>query len=156
MANWRKWTLLLLRLAFGVLLVVASMDKMVHPKAFSEIVEHYRLFGEALSVLVAVWLPYLEFVVGLLLLTGLWLDAASILNGLLMTGFFVVVLQAFIRHLDIACGCFSIGEEGNIHWMKLVENVFFMSASFFLVRFSFIDKWAKENKTQVAQGPESE
>lgn len=146
MAAWRKWVIISLRLGFGFMLVFASIDKMMHPIAFAGAVENYRVIGETLAVFVAVWIPYLEILVGLLLISGIWLNAAVLWNGCLMTIFFVMVLQAYFRHLDIACGCFSVGEEGNIHWWKLIENFCLMVAGYFLIWFTFMRELTLNNK----------
>lgn len=131
--GWRNWLALALRLGFGILLVAASVDKIIHPFGFAQAVENYRLIGEGLSRWVAVWLPYLELLIGLLLILGVWMDAAVLMNAFLMTAFFLLIVQAYLRRLDISCGCFVVGEASPIGAVKIVENVVFGSASIFLV-----------------------
>jgi uncharacterized membrane protein YphA (DoxX/SURF4 family) len=131
--TWRQGLILILRLGFGFLLIYASVDKIRHPFEFAEVVENYRVFGPDLSRLVAVFVHYLEALTGLLLITGIWLDAAVSINGLLMAGFLFLVLQAFIRGLDINCGCFMVAGEAPIGLIKILENIIFAGSGGLLV-----------------------
>jgi uncharacterized membrane protein YphA (DoxX/SURF4 family) len=120
-----KWLYLSLRIAFGILLIAASIDKWLHPREFGQIVANYRLIGLGFSYWIAIFIPCFESLVGLLLIIGLWSDTTTMINALLMSLFLVVVFQAFIRGLDIACGCFTIGEEKPIDIWKLIQNMVF-------------------------------
>ncbi|RMF62025.1 MAG: DoxX family membrane protein [Calditrichaeota bacterium] len=131
----------ILRLIFGVTLIYASIDKIIHPHQFATTVENYQLVGPYLSRLIAVWLPYLELLTGLLLIVGIWLEASALTNMLLMTIFLIAVSQAYLRGLDIHCGCFSTEGESNITPLKLLYNLFLFSGSVFL--FYLIRKRAK-------------
>ena len=131
--TWQKWLIRFLRIGFGVMLIVASMDKIQHPSEFAEVVENYRVLGEGLSRWVAVWLPYLEIITGLLLILGVWLDVTILLNGLLMCTFFIWVSQAYIRGLDIQCGCFFVEGEATIGVSKILENTLFVGFAFLLL-----------------------
>ena len=130
--SWRQGLILILRIGFGVLLIYASVDKIQHPFEFSEVVENYRVLGPDFSRWVAVFIPYLEALTGLLLITGIWLDAAVSINGLLMVGFLFLVLQAFLRGLDIDCGCFMVQGEAPIGIIKIMENIMFAGFGGFL------------------------
>jgi uncharacterized membrane protein YphA (DoxX/SURF4 family) len=97
----------LARVAFGLLFVLASLDKIAHPDAFARIVYNYQILPEVLVNPLAVLLPWLELVCGAALTLGvLPRGAAAILCGLL-----AVFLGAFLfnlhRGLDVYCGCFS-------------------------------------------------
>ena len=130
--NLRNTVFLLLRIGFGILLISASIDKILHPFDFSLAVDNYRLFGETLSRWAAVFMPYLELLTGLCLLFGVWQDAAIPMNAVLMSLFLVMVLQAFFRHLDIHCGCFTPRGESKIDAWKITENVLFALGSMLL------------------------
>jgi uncharacterized membrane protein YphA (DoxX/SURF4 family) len=131
--TWKRGLILILRLGFGALLIFASIDKIQHPYEFAEVVENYRVLGPDLSRWVAVFVPYLEALTGLLLVLGVWLDAAVSINAMLMVGFLFLVLQAFIRGLDINCGCFMVAGEAPIGWAKIIENTLFAGLGGFLL-----------------------
>lgn len=131
--SWSQWIFRLLRFGFGGILVYAALNKIPHPYEFASIIENYRVFGEGLSRWIAVWIPYLELIVGLLLIIGIWLDAASLINAGLMFIFLVLVTQAYIRHLDIDCGCFSVEKSEPIESIKILENIGYLCGSLLLL-----------------------
>ncbi len=121
-----KWIFqILLRIGFALLLGYASIDKILHPYDFAQTVTHYRVIGESLAYVVAITLPYVEFFTALCLVTGFWLQTAIWMNLFLMWMFFIMVLQAFLRGLDIHCGCFTVKGESTIGPMKVGENLLF-------------------------------
>lgn len=115
--------LFILRFGFGCLLIYASIDKIRHPHDFAQMVENYRVVDSGLADWTAVFLPYLEVLVGMMLITGFWLDAVSVTNLCLMTVFLILVTQAYIRDLDISCGCYSVEEGDMIGPKKLLVNL---------------------------------
>lgn len=121
--------LLVLRIGFGLLLIAASVEKLLHPMDFAEAVDNYRVFGVWLSRWAAVFMPYLELFAGLCLLSGIWLDAAVSINALLMVAFLILILQAFFRNLDIHCGCFTPKGESKIDAFKIIQNILFAAGS---------------------------
>gem|GEM_PF-5228971 len=49
--SWKQGFSLLLRFGFGLLLLIASIDKMMHPFEFAQAVENYRVVGRRYVVL---------------------------------------------------------------------------------------------------------
>jgi putative oxidoreductase len=129
---FRRTALWIFRLGFAILLGWASVDKILHPHLFAQDVFNYRVVNEGLSFLVAVWLPYLELFTAVGLLTGIWLEAAALVNAGLMWTFLVLILQAFFRRLDIHCGCFTVKGESVIGPAKIAENIVFAVLSLVL------------------------
>jgi len=136
--GWGKWILLVLRLGFGGILIAASIDKIQHPYPFAEIVENYRVLGEGLSRWIAVWIPYLEAITGCFLILGIWLETTVIMNAVLMSLFWILVTQAFIRGLDIRCGCFFVEGESKIGILKILENTLFAGFAGLLVNLTLM------------------
>lgn len=100
-------TLTLLRVALGVVFVAASLDKLRSPSAFAQNIANYRLLPYQAIDVVAIVLPWLELLAGILLALGFWIRAnATIVNALLLV-FIVAISQAIWRGLDISCGCFN-------------------------------------------------
>jgi len=127
----------MLRIGFGCLLIYASIDKIRHPHHFAQMVENYRVVGSDLSNWTAVFLPYLEVFAGFMLITGFWQNTAAVINLCLMTVFFILVTQAYIRDLDISCGCYSVEEGDVIGPWKIVINLIYMMLSAALVMLCF-------------------
>lgn len=120
---------LVLRMILGAVFVYASVDKILHPAAFAEIVYNYQILPHPLINLTAVLLPWLELFIGLFLILGLWLPGALLLGNLLLATFLGALAFNMARGLDIHCGCFttssSPASETPMAWYLLRDGVFF-------------------------------
>lgn len=101
--------ILLTRILLGAVFVYASIDKIVHPFAFAEVIHNYRILSEFLINPMALILPWLELIIGLLLIAGVWLAGAVFWTNVLLGVFFLALLFNVARGLDISCGCFGVG-----------------------------------------------
>jgi rhodanese-related sulfurtransferase/uncharacterized membrane protein YphA (DoxX/SURF4 family) len=126
---------LLARLFLGAILVYASYDKILHPIPFAEIVHNYQILPDRLVNLVALFLPWLELLLGLCLIFGIWLPGAVLMSSLLLLLFFSTLVFNMARGLDIDCGCFaaSTGASSGGHMLwYLFRDGFFLSVGLFL------------------------
>lgn len=123
--------LLALRLFCGGLFLVAAWDKILHPAAFSDTVLNYHLLPRELVNVFSLWLPWLELVVGLLLIAGIWARASATLMTAMMLMFLVAIAQAVIRGIDIHCGCFTQGGEANspVSIWTILRDLSFLAAT---------------------------
>ena len=133
MKNLKSWLAIILRIGFAVLLILASGHKILYPYEFAESVSNYGIFGPDPSRWIAVWLPYLEALLGLLLLTGIWIDATAALNAGLMIAFLLLVGQAYARGLDIRCGCYFFEGETALGLRKIIENTILCGSAILLL-----------------------
>ena len=101
------------RLALGVIFLVASLDKIMHPQAFSEMIYNYQLLPDRVINLAALVLPWMELVLGLLLILGRALPGSVVLSNLLLLAFFGALMFNLARGLNIHCGCFSTDPSGD-------------------------------------------
>jgi len=93
----------------GILLVWAAVSKIANPTKFLGDILAYRLpFPRGWHSLVAAVLPWTELLCGLLLLAGSWLEAALGITMGLFGVFVVATGQAWMRGLQISCGCFDL------------------------------------------------
>jgi putative oxidoreductase len=96
-----------LRVALGVVFIVASLDKIQNPQSFADNIANYRVMPYQLINLVAIMLPWIEIVAGSLLVVGIWIRANALVASGMLVVFSLAILQALLRNLDISCGCFS-------------------------------------------------
>lgn len=110
-----EWTL---RLALACMWLYASADKLVRPADFALIVKGYHILPEALVNPVAIWLPWLELMLGVCLYTGFLRDGALGLSALLLAAFWGVLMFNWARGVDVGCGCFNStpGEAAPMLW----------------------------------------
>lgn len=131
------------RLILGAIFIYASIDKIAHPAAFAEAVYNYQILPDYLINLTAIILPWLELVLGLFLIIGLFKEGSVCI----VTGLLVVFLGAMIfnlaRGLDIYCGCFSTSTEGTnnapMAWY-VIRDGFFLLPAFYLLYHTFRGK----------------
>lgn len=106
-----KIILLLLRLALGGIFIYAGALKIVDAASFASAVHNFQLTPWTVSVIIAVYLPWLEIFAGLaLILRRLPLGAALALV-ILNAVFLIALTSAWGRGLDISCGCFGKEEH---------------------------------------------
>ena len=109
----KRYAALALRLVVGLIFLCASLDKVVHPDRFAELMQDYDLLPRSAVNLAAVWLAWLEVVVGLMLVAGVWVRTAALLT-LGLTGLFLGALAvALTRGVNLHCGCFSTDASGS-------------------------------------------
>jgi len=115
------------RLALGVIFLAASLDKIIHPQAFSEMIYNYQLLPDKVINLAALILPWIELVLGLLLILGRALPGAVVLSNLLLLAFFGALMFNLARRLNIHCGCFSTDPSGDpATWWYVTRDTRFM------------------------------
>lgn len=121
------------RLALGIILILASIDKALKPAAFAEMIFNYQLLPDQAVNLTAIVLPWLELILGILLIAGFWLQSAVALSTILLTVFFSALLISLARGLNIHCGCFSTGGEGEPEMLwDLFRDAIFLCIGFYL------------------------
>jgi uncharacterized membrane protein YphA (DoxX/SURF4 family) len=125
-ANVLQWVV---ALGLGAVFLYAAYPKIQEPREFARIVYHYRLLGPSASLphalpnALAVTLPWIEAVTGLLLITGLWRREAAILTALLLVMFLVAVGWALFQGIDIEnCGCFDVHGKGRAAGLGLLAG----------------------------------
>lgn len=100
---------LLARLVLGAVLLLAGVLKVGDPRGSARAVQAYELLPFDVATLVGYGLPWLEIVVGVLLLLGLFTRAAAVTGGVLMAAFVFGISWAWAHGLTIDCGCFGGG-----------------------------------------------
>src|SRR5882672_3973846 len=136
--NFRRTVIWLGRLILGPIFIYAGYSKAFLPNhtfwpwfflkfSISTNLANFALQVQAFKLLpdwgvqfVAHTLPFAEIVLGLLMLIGWRLRIWASLLTLIMLGFFVVVLRAYLLHMDINCGCFATPEP--IGPRKILED----------------------------------
>ena len=109
----RRWLVLSLRLVVGAVFIYASVDKIVHPDRFAEIVWDFDMLPDGLVNPFAACLPWIELVMGVSLIAGLWVPSAAIISLGMTVMFMMAVGHALAQGAeDFHCGCFSTIQEG--------------------------------------------
>lgn len=102
---------LLARLVLGIVLIVAGGLKVGNPRGSARAVQAYEVMPFDIAGYVGYALPWIEVIVGALLVLGLFTRVTGLIAALLMGAFVVGIAQAWARGLTIDCGCFGGGGE---------------------------------------------
>lgn len=115
-----------LRVLVAGVFLYASHDKILHPADFASIIKDYRLLPDVLVNPAAIILPWLELILGGLLLAGKWLEGALFLVNALLILFWAALVANVFRGIDIGCGCFSTSKDsgGNMMWYIFRDGFF--------------------------------
>jgi len=115
-----------LRVLVAGIFFYASYDKILHPADFAAIITDYRILPDILVNPAAIILPWLELILGVLLLTGKWLEGALFLVNVLMLVFWTALVVNAVRGIDVSCGCFSTAKDsgGDMTWYLFRDGFF--------------------------------
>ena len=132
---------LVLRLLLGAFFVYASLDKIASPAGFARIVYQWQVAGPVPSNLVAVTLPWVELVAGLLLIVGVWRREAALVVALMLVVFLGAAASVLARGIDVQnCGCVSVAKEAvesgwppawakGVGWFLVTRNVLMLGVA---------------------------
>lgn len=99
----------LLKLALAGIFFYAGSIKIAHPESFALDIYNYKVLPLALVNLSALILPFLEILCALGLLFRFSAKASNHFLVLIMLVFLIASIQAWLRGLNIQCGCFGKG-----------------------------------------------
>ena len=99
----------ILRILIGVLFVVSGFMKLMQPyQNFLLTVHSYEILNGPLAEWFAKGMPWAEFMLGVLMILGLWLRPALLGLWAMNTMFIAALSSAMIRKLPLQeCGCFG-------------------------------------------------
>jgi uncharacterized membrane protein YphA (DoxX/SURF4 family) len=135
--RWLDVVGLLARLVLGGALLVAGLLKVGKPLTAERAVQAYEIFPFELAGVIGRSLPFVEIILGLLLVVGLFTRVTAALSTLLMLAFIVGIASAWARGLTIDCGCFGgggqIGAAETQYPQEIARDVVFAACGAWLV-----------------------
>lgn len=91
----------------GGLFIYAGAVKVIDPVEFARDIDNYKMLPWQIGVGLALYLPWLEILAGLALITRVLYRGGVFILTVLMAVFVVATIIARARGLDISCGCFG-------------------------------------------------
>jgi len=120
----------LVRLFLGGVFIYAGLDKIIDPAGFAKIIYNYRIVPEISINLIAVCLPWLEFILGVMLVAGIFRPGTLVLVNLLLLIFLGGLVFNLARGLDVHCGCFTTDASGDpATWLAVVRDAILLALS---------------------------
>lgn len=123
------------RLILGCVFIYASIDKIAFPNEFAKIVQNYNVLPEFSLKIVAYLLPWVELILGIFLIVGLFVKVSAVtLSSLMVTFMLVMGIKSLSGPIE-DCGCFpksSIISSSNVIFL-LIRDVLFISLGVILI-----------------------
>ena len=92
---------------FGAVFIYAGFLKARDPQLFLMHIRAFRMLPDPYAAWLALFLPWLEIFNGLAVIMGCMRQGALLLLNVCLVTFIIVLLTAWLRGLDIECGCFG-------------------------------------------------
>lgn len=125
---------LLFRLYLGGIFVYASMYKISFPGEFAQSVASYQIVPHWGVNLMAVIMPWLELICGILLIAGIRSKAAAAIIGGMLTIFALAIFTALVRDIPVGCGCFQAVADP-ISWKTFARDMAWFAMTVQVYRF---------------------
>ena len=128
------WVHRVLGLALGGVFLYAAYDKILDPRPLVTIIWNYRILPPGPVNLLAIYMPWMELLVGLGLVTGCKRRAAAFWATGLLLVFVAALLVNAVRGVDVACGCFSTSaSETSNAWLLVLRDLPMLAAALWLL-----------------------
>ena len=113
------------RLILGIIFIYASYDKILDPAGFSKNIHNFHITPTAVENLAALIIPWLELIIGVFLIFGLFLEGTTSITIVLLVFFIAILSQAVFRGIDVHCGCFKSEADAGVTdlRMELVKRI---------------------------------
>lgn len=156
----QPWGSLVLRLALGIIWIAAAWPKVTDIEGNIRSVRVYELpVPDVVNQIIGVGQPYLELLLGLLLIVGVATRWVAALSGLVFLIFIAGIASAWVRGLRIDCGCFSKGGQlasgqDPVYLQEILRDTGFLLIAVLLViwplsKFS-VDAWLRRFSVTAA------
>ena len=132
--------------------IYASYDKILDPAGFSKNIHNFHVTPIAIENLAALILPWLELIIGVFLIIGLFLEGTTSIIIALLIFFIIILSQAVLRGIDVHCGCFKLDADiGTTDFRKeliirIGEDIIYLGMALFI---KFRDKFSFKNNEQT-------
>jgi uncharacterized membrane protein YphA (DoxX/SURF4 family) len=123
----------MLRLLVGGVFLVAGVLKVFDPAHFAADIDHFRLLPYFAVAPLALYLPWLEIICGLAVFVSASRRSALLLLLALTVVFIAAITSAWMRGLDIRCGCFGAASTAPLAF-DLVFDIILGGVLFWLWR----------------------
>jgi putative oxidoreductase len=103
------------RFVLGGILFLAGLTKLGVPTTMKQSILAYEIdLPPFLVSFMATALPILEVGIGIWLIIGLFIRFSAVISVILMAIFTIAITQAWIRGLQIDCGCFGGAQSNSV------------------------------------------
>ncbi len=127
-----KYVEIILRVLLGALFVLAACFKLLDLGNFYKSITYYQLLPLALVLPMTYFLPVWELTSGLLLMLGKLTRGALLSISIMLLVFIGALVAAWVRGLDISCGCFGSIDAGATVIDAIIRDIVMLAVAIFL------------------------
>lgn len=133
-----KYLQIALRVILGIIFIYASAGKLFRAEDFAKAILRYEFLPIYFVNIMAIVMPWVEFITGILLILGIYKKASSMLASISLVVFLIALTSAFARGLDISCGCFSLEETSTKDDIvyRIIQDIFMLIGAIVVYKFS--------------------
>jgi uncharacterized membrane protein YphA (DoxX/SURF4 family) len=158
--RWRghPWLALPARLYLAAVFLLACWHKLWNPESFALDIATYQFLPLALVNPMAIALPWVELVAGVLLVIGWRTRAAALLVAGMMVMFTAAIVIALGKGLDMSCGCFASqgAVEDPISWLTVLRDLGWLALAAYVFVFDHtpvgLDGWLARRRARKEAG----
>jgi uncharacterized membrane protein YphA (DoxX/SURF4 family) len=122
------------RHGLAVVFLISGVAKLNRPHHFLEAVYGYELLSPATGLAVAIVLPWLEVLLGVSILSGIFERGGALGCTILLAAFTGVIASALWRRLSISCGCLDLSSASQITVGTLLRSASLLAVSAWCMR----------------------
>lgn len=133
---------LIARIVVALMFIIVGVGKIAHPDEFAREISNYQLLPILFINPLAIILPWLEVITGMMILFGIQIRANAFIVSLMLITFTTAIIIAVAKGLSIDCGCYSQIAAQKVGLPKILENTGLIILSLILV-------FTENNKLQL-------
>jgi putative oxidoreductase len=134
-----SWVSGFFRLVLGGIFVVSGLAKIADPVRTLLTFREFQLLPGSMEVFLAVYIPWLEFILGLSTILGILYRSSAFLIAGLNTLFILAIGSLLVRGIKVDCGCFGLMADllhlpDQADWKAIARNLVFIGMALFIAR----------------------
>ena len=133
-------------IVIGALFIYAGAVKVFDPVEFARDIDNYKTLPWTIGVGFAFYLPWLEILCGLALITRVLYRGSVFIVTSLMSVFIIASIAAKARGLDVSCGCFGHASQFlDFSWHLVLDFALLAGLGLLWIGASAAEKTAAHN-----------
>jgi putative oxidoreductase len=126
-----------IRILMGGIFLLAGLAKIADPVRFMFTLREFDLFPKVVVSFLAVYLPWLELLLGLSLVLGLLYRTSALMLAVLNFLFMLAIISVISRGIVVDCGCFGLFADAlklpdMADYKAVIRNIIFVSLCVYL------------------------
>lgn len=125
------------RILIGGIFLIAGLAKISDPVRFMFTLREFSLFPKAVIPFLAIYLPWLELVLGISIVTGVLYRTSALILAFLNLAFTFAIGSVIARGITVDCGCFGLFADilklpDMADYKAVIRNLIFIACCLFI------------------------